>query len=131
MDRYPTKYNKQVDNNISVADQVKSGVLSHQKRFYFLIHHMPKNMDSDSLVELVWDDFTFGKRHKTITDMAVSDDTLIIAFDERLCYRFGKHSLNGGKVLIELVKKSEYDTNLRRKVALKWKSKESKTNESD
>jgi len=116
-----SKYVFQVKKDIPLKDQFENG-LAHQKRFYFIINKMPE-MDTDQLVEIIWDDFTLGKKHKQIDDISKSEGTLIITFSDRLCYRFGVHSYLDGEIELELVKKSDFDLLARKKIAEKWKAK--------
>ena len=117
-----SKYVYQVKKDIPLKDQLENG-LAHQKRFYFIVNKMPEQMETDQLVEIVWDDFTLGKKHKQIVDIAKSEGTLIITFSEKLCYRFGVHSYLDGEIELELVKKSDFELLARKKIAEKWKAK--------
>jgi len=102
-----------------ISKQVNEGVLAHQKRFYF-VDHSP-DIDTDSLVELIWDDFTFGKRHVPITGIQRTFNTIVIEFAQKMCYRFGDHKL--GNIHIELIRKKDLEARLK---LLGTKSRQSK-----
>ena len=103
----------------SYTAQVKEGKLAHQKTFYFWLH--TPDLDTDTITELLLDDFTLGKRHKEVEGISRSDPVFTIKFKEKLCYRFGKHKL--GPLTVELVHKRELEPRLQELKKDKWQSK--------
>lgn len=101
-------YNYQVNKAIPLIDQIKEGGLSHQKRFHFWEYD--PTVETDQLVEAIWNDFTHGKRHIKIIGVNRSENTISIEFEKKMCYRFGIHKI--GPYTLELMKKRDIDNRL-------------------
>lgn len=121
--KYKTKYQIQVDKSKDLKTQVESGGLAHQKKFYFLIKVIPDGIDTDAIAELLWDEFTLGKRHVGIVSIVRTDQSIVIEFERKMCFKFGIHSYIDNTIQLELVKKYEYEIEMHKLQAEKWKSK--------
>lgn len=115
-------YSHQVSTTKPLIDQIKEGGLAHQKRFHFW-EYTP-DVETDTLVEAIWDDFTHGKRHVKITGVNRSENTLSIEFEKRMCYRFGIHQI--GSYKLELIKKRDIDNRVLEEKAKKKQERQSK-----
>lgn len=112
----------QVDKTKPLIDQIKEGGLAHQKRFHFW--EFDTSVETDPLVEAIWDDFTHGKRHVKITGVNRSENTISVEFEQKMCYRFGIHKI--GPYMLELIKKREIDTKVAEERAKKKQERQSK-----
>ncbi len=120
MDRH--SYDYQVIKGIDLNTQVKEGGLAHQKRFHFW--EFDPSIETDDLVEAIWDDFTHGKRHIKITGVNRSENTISIEFEKKMCYRFGVHQV--GPYKVELIRKRDLDTKVATERAKKKQERQSK-----
>lgn len=118
---YSKIYERQVDPNVSLNNQVNSGKLAHQRRFYFWIEDLQCDLPTDDMVNLLLDDFTLGKKHKEIVAVSRTEDVLVLEFKDRLCYKFGKHKL--GPMTLELLRKRDIDKKMADKKTKMWQSK--------
>jgi len=99
-----------------------NGGLAHQKRFHFF--EFNPSVETDPLVEAIWDDFTQGKRHIKITGVNRGEHTISIEFEKRMCYRFGIHQI--GPFKLELIRKRDLDARLAEEKAKQKEKRQSK-----
>ncbi len=105
----------------TVQDKTSLGSQCHQKRFHFW--ELDPSIETDTLVEAIWDDFTHGKRHVKITGVNRTENTISIEFEKRMCYRLGIHRLKNG-IEVELLLKRDLDKRLQEtKIESKRQSK--------
>lgn len=116
---YGCKY--KLDPNVDLKTQCEGG-LAHQKRFHFWEYD--PTVETDKLVDAIWDDFTMGKRHVKITGVNRSEHTISIEFDKKMCYRFGIHEVGG--YTLELMKKRDIDVRLQEKRSIQKNVRQSK-----
>lgn len=98
------------------------GTLAHQKRFHFWEYD--PSIETDPLVEAIWDDFTKGKRHITIKAVNRSENTISVEFEKKMCYRFGIHQI--GPFRLELMKKRDIDVRVAEERNKKKQERQSK-----
>ncbi len=111
---------KGIDTDLTIP--TKEGGLAHQKRFHFW--EFDPSIETDNLVEAIWDDFTHGKRHIKITGVNRSENTISIEFEKKMCYRFGVHQI--GPYKLELIRKRDLDTKIATERAKKKQERQSK-----
>lgn len=121
LERSRNGYKYQVSKDKSLIEQCKEGT-AHQKRFHFW--EFDPTVETDKLVEAIWDDFTHGKRHIKITGVNRGENTISIEFEKKMCYKFGIHDI--GYYKLELLKKRDLDQRIQEYNQMKKKERQSK-----